>query len=128
MKELLLLNLFQIIKNSFSNNNTCLCDCFPSYDGEFCQHSNCTVQSTQCGVQFTPDLCINELVMNYCPIMCKAPICVNGCGYDTCLNGGTFDAKSCSCICPAPWGGKICENKCANTLTCQNGNLVFFNI
>jgi hypothetical protein len=55
------------------------------------------------------------------PIMCQAPICTNGCGYDTCLNGGTFDATKCSCTCPAPWAGKTCENQCATTLSCKNG-------
>ena len=103
------------------NNNTCVCDCFTSYDGEFCQHSACTVESTQCGTDFPSSLCGIDLVKNLCPIMCKAPLCTNGCGYDSCLNGGTFNAATCSCTCVAPWGGVSCENKCQTTLACQNG-------
>lgn len=66
-------------------------------------------------------MCPIDLVKNLCPVMCSASVCTNGCnGFDSCINGGTFNTATCSCTCPAPWNGQICENQCANTLTCQN--------
>jgi hypothetical protein len=45
-----------------SNTTTCLCDCFVGYDGEFCEHASCKIQSAQCGTQFPTEFCIIDLV------------------------------------------------------------------
>jgi len=53
--------------------------------------------------------------------MCNSTICK--CGFNQCLNGGVFNASSCSCSCVAPYSGKICETvtQCSQQLQCLNG-------
>ena len=39
--------------------------------------------------------------------MCKLPVCK--CGFDSCLNGGTFDSNTCQCNCPVMYTGNRCD-------------------
>ena len=55
--------------------------------------------------------------------MCNSTLCNNGCGLDKCLNGGVFNSKTCSCECPSPYYGKICENQCSSNFTCLNDGI-----
>jgi hypothetical protein len=68
--------------------------------------------------------------------MCNLPICK--CGFDSCLNGGTFDSNTCQCSCPITYTGNRCDviikvlatsttittkttSKCTQKLNCING-------
>lgn len=110
------------------NTSSCSCSCFPGYSGASCQYVDCTLQSSQCGKLYTKDMCHFRTVYEYCPQMCDNPICT--CGFETCLNNGTFNATTCSCTCPVGFYGSTCESTsptvslvCPTYVqrTCQNG-------
>lgn len=54
--------------------------------------------------------------------MCSSPIC--NCGMDSCLNGGTFNPSTCSCDCPLPFSGSVCQNCLPDEPAC--GSLQWF--
>ena len=39
----------QCLHGAVFNNKTCVCDCFESYTGDYCEHADCSKQSSQCG-------------------------------------------------------------------------------
>jgi hypothetical protein len=39
----------QCLHSAVFNNITCVCDCFESYNGDYCEHADCSKQSVQCG-------------------------------------------------------------------------------
>lgn len=91
--------------------------------GTYCEtaKSNCNAgQPLECGTSLSSDFCVFSKISSYCPKMCNHPAC--SCGIDTCLNGGFFDASTCSCKCPANFYGRVCESfsTCGTILTCQN--------
>ena len=110
------------------NKSSCSCGCFPGYSGLACQYMDCTRQSAQCGTLYTPEMCHLNTIYEYCPKMCENTICT--CGFDTCLNNGTFNSQTCSCTCLPGFYGSTCESTsptvslvCPSyfTRTCQNG-------
>jgi hypothetical protein len=50
--------------------------------------------------------------------MCNQPICK--CGYDSCLNGGSFIPSTCSCICSFQYTGFRCNTLIPTTTTSNN--------
>ena len=95
--------------------------------GNQCEYSNCENQPPICTSDSISLLCSDALIANYCPLRCKQTICQ--CGFDTCLNGGTFLPSTCSCKCEAQYGGTRCDTLLATTkakvgcqaIPCQNG-------
>ena len=114
------------------NNISCLCECYPAYQGNFCEFGNCAMEPENCLTDFGISLCRDASIANFCPSMCQQPICK--CGFDSCLNAGQFVASLCSCLCPVQFRGDRCETSvittttttssktaCAQSLTCLNG-------
>lgn len=84
-----------------------MCSCFPGYSGSLCQYVDCSKQSLQCS-NYTNLYCVYSTVATYCPELCNNAICA--CGFNHCLNGGTFHANNCTCECPAGFFGTTCES------------------
>ena len=85
--------------------------------------ANCSNQPALCGVVFTKDMCTVSQIQSYCPAYCGAVSC--RCGNDQCLNNGTYNATSCSCMCPTGFIGNVCQTptNCSNVFTCQNNGV-----
>lgn len=68
-----------------------------------------------CNNEFGVSQCTTPSIANICPMMCKLPICK--CGFDSCLNGGTFDSFSCQCNCLIGFTGNRCDVRIIKIIT-----------
>ncbi|CAF0908540.1 unnamed protein product [Brachionus calyciflorus] len=101
------------------NTQTCECECYRGYSGDFCEKVNCNDQSDMCGSSLTPDMCVVDEISSFCPLMCGSIACK--CGFDRCLNEGIFNQESCSCTCPLEFDGPLCEKrKTCEVSSCKN--------
>ena len=99
---------FKCLNYGSFNQETCACDCFPSYSSQYCEKAECPNEPVQCEASLGKQACQDEALKFYCPKMCGLSSCE--CGYGECLNGGTFDQATCSCSCPLPFSGKVCQD------------------
>ena len=100
-------NTKKCLHNGMLNRKTCECECYSAYVGEFCEIGDCKNQPLLCQTDFGPKDCSQPSIANICPLMCQQPICK--CGFDSCLNGGFFNEKTCLCECPEHYTGNRCD-------------------
>jgi hypothetical protein len=87
--------------NGIFNNNTCVCDCFPSYSGKMCENLNCKKPDPLSCKSYSAGYCMSTYISSYCPILCgkcstAPPICPQ---ILECQNSGIFNKKTCKCDC-----------------------------
>ena len=95
------------------------------FKGNQCEFGNCNFQPISCS-NFGASICSEYIVRTVCPKLCNQPICE--CGFDSCLNGGTFNNLSCTCNCPAQFYGQRCSNPVTTTTPSRSMKIKFFKI